>query len=76
MNDIHEVRANDTALTNHQRIKDREIDRAYRSRWGTDIMLLPTRSRMRRMGLTIQKLIAQAKEQQDGDVDGLPVHNP
>jgi hypothetical protein len=47
---ITELNASTKAMTNHQRIIDRELQRAFDD--GGEVMRLPTRSRLRRMRLS------------------------
>jgi hypothetical protein len=58
-NQVHEIKRDDSKLTNHQRIKDREMQRAFDA--GAEVTLLPTKSRARRAGTTQKRIIEEQR---------------
>lgn len=54
---VRELNLGNQLLTSHQRIKDREMQRAHDK--GLDVPFLPTKTRAKRAGTTQTKLIKE-----------------
>lgn len=77
MSDVHEINAPDRPMSNKERLKDRELQRAYNSQ--SELPAVPTKARRRRSGVTLRDLEKQQKqrmESQDGNPDSLPMPRP
>ena len=56
---VKEYNAGEQQLSNHQRLKDREMQRAFDQ--GVEVPFLPTQSRARRAGTTQHQIVAKYK---------------